>query len=507
MNQEVVQFCEKKQKKRLILKNKNSINQLSLMVFITIIIQVTSLVRTSIIASKFGVSVEIDALNFTNSIAGFIFSFVSSGITTILIPNMIKKENTKSINSFITFIYFMLFILLFVIIIIKRELIILVSGRSGEFVEIAEKLMSITLISQLSISILGVTNAIFQCNDKFNTPKILTFITNILLIIILLSNSNLDIYNYSIYVGVISLLNLVLNILFTKNLDYNFKINLGLKDDKLKKLLKEFLPIIMSTGLYQVTLITDTMLASRIGEGSISILNYSNSIISMLNTLLLANIISFIYPKIVRNAYKEDDNRILFEYFTILSAIMFLIVAGVILVGRDGIALLYERGEFDSSITELVFTCSIIAVISLPVNAMRDLIYRYFYSLNDTLTPFKNSILISVLNLIISIILSNIIGIYGIILGTVITSYISLFTILIRFSKKYTIKYSIKKLIIENLKIILSTILVVCIVSKIRQYIFNMGYIVNIAVMGSITTLLFVAILYSLKSIVFKVKI
>ena len=72
--------------------------------------------------------------------------------------------------------------------------------------------------------------------------------------------------------------------------------------------------------------------------------------------------------------------------------------------------------------------CTLIYVRGLPINAFRDLIYRYFYAKGDTLTPFRNSLLISFLNIVISIILARFIGIYGIVLGTVITSETS-FTI------------------------------------------------------------------------------
>lgn len=508
MNEEVGKLHLTKNKKNTTI-NKTGINQLSFMILISIIIQVTSLLKTSITASKFGVSLEIDALNFTNSIGGFIFSFVSSGITTILIPNIIKKKNIKSINSFITLVYSILIITIFIIIIFKKELIMFISGRSEEFVLIADKLMMITLMSQFAVSILGVTDAIFQCNEKFNTPKLLMFITNILLVIILFLDRDLNIYKYSTYICIISILNLMLNILFVKKLDFKFNIVLDLKDNYFRKLLRDFMPIIMSTGLYQITLMTDTMLASRIGEGNISILSYTNSINSILNTLLLSNIVTFLYPKIISGITKREENgdSILFKYCILLSSIMFLVVAGVILVGKDGIALLYERGKFDSSITDLVFICLVISVLSLPVNAMRDLVYRYFYSLNDTLTPFKNSVLISILNLIVSIILSRIIGIYGIILGTVITSYISLINILRKFNKKYSLKYSINEFIIENIKILLSTIVVVFIVSKIKVYLFDMGHLVNLIINGIIIVILYILLLFLTKSIVFKIKI
>lgn len=45
--------------------------QLGFMIFLTLIIQALSLIKASMIASYFGVSYEMDAYNFVNSIATF----------------------------------------------------------------------------------------------------------------------------------------------------------------------------------------------------------------------------------------------------------------------------------------------------------------------------------------------------------------------------------------------------------------------------------------------------
>lgn len=74
----------------------------------------------------------------------------------------------------------------------------------------------------------------------------------------------------------------------------------------------------------------------------------------------------------------------------------------------------------------MVYICTLIYIFGLPINAFRDLIYRYFYARGDTLTPFRNSLLISFFNIIISVILARFIDIYGIVLGTVIIFYMFL---------------------------------------------------------------------------------
>src|SRR5690606_28280281 len=123
-------------------------------------------------------------------------------------------------------------------------------------------------------------------------------------------------------------------------------------------------------------------------------------------------------------------------------------------IGREGISILFERGEFTSENTTKVFLVSLILSISLPSNGLRDLMYRYFYINKDTYTPFKNSIVVSLINITLSIILSIFIGLPGVVLGTVLASFLSLVFISIKFKNKFQIHFNINTFIFENGKII-----------------------------------------------------
>src|SRR5690348_8784226 len=93
---------------------RNSASQLSVMILLTIITQLFILMKNSIVASKFGISTELDAFNFANSTGGFVYSFIGAGISTILMPNLADESKKKSTNIFITIIYIMAFLILLI---------------------------------------------------------------------------------------------------------------------------------------------------------------------------------------------------------------------------------------------------------------------------------------------------------------------------------------------------------------------------------------------------------
>lgn len=487
--------------------SKRSYYSLVLMIFITLLIQVCTLVKSSIAAKYFGISIEMDAFNFVNSIGTFVFSFIGAGITTILIPNMINDKKNKAIDYFITFIYTITFFIMLIIYFNRTWIVSTLTSSSSAFIEISCKLMMITLITQFINSFLGVTNSVFQCNEKFNLPKIITLVTGIVLVLLLLIDKNLNIYMYVTYISITTIINVIIQIYLAYRQGFKFKLLFNLKNNDFRKMVRLFIPTVLSTGLYQVSLMTDTIISSRLGDGQVSILSYSNTIMSMVNTLLLTNIMTFLYPKIVIEVKESKTHKKLFDLFILLNAIMILITLGFFIVGKEGIQVLYQRGKFTSSTTQSVFICSLIYMIGLPTNALRDLMYRYFYATGDTTTPFKNSLLISILNIVISIILARFIGIYGIIIGTVITSYMSLAMIFIRFNRKYGFNYNKSVFARENAKIIIVSLIVFILLYVMKNILVITNPFLSLGIYGSFTVLIYFVVLFLFKSQVFKIRL
>ena len=487
--------------------NRKAFKQLFLMIILTMLTQLITLLKLSVTASQFGATTQMDAFNFINSISTFLFSFIGTGITTVLIPAIINKINRKSINNFISILYSVALLVIIIIVIIRRPIIQAFSSNSLEFVEIASSLMLITLISQFFNTVIGVTNAVFQCNGKYNIPKILTLITTTLLTIMVVLNSNLNIYEYAFYILITGFINMIMQVYITEKDGFKYRPIINFNDDNLKDMMRVFIPTVFSSGLYQISLLTDSMISSKLGEGQISILSYSNSIMSMINMLLIGNLMTYIYPKITKFINSEDGKKYLFDYFMFFNAIMCLMVAGFFVVGKEGITLLYQRGRFNSSVTDVVYMCTLIYIIGLPINVMRDLVYRYFYAKGDTKITFINSITASIVNIVISIILSNFIGIYGIVLGTVITSVFSLTSILIRFNRRYVLDIDKIKIIIENCKIFIICFLSIAITLTLKHYLIINNELVSILVYGICVTSIYVILLILLKSNLKNVKL
>lgn len=491
------------------IRNKNLYKKLLIMIMITFLTQLCTLFRVSIVASNFGVSVELDAFNFANTMAVLIFSFITTGVTTVLIPNLNKAERQESINSFLTIVYGGGTFLLIVFLLFNKEIISIISNNKNEyFIELSSNILRILLISQYLTTYLGLSNAVLQINNQFNKSKLAILITTIISITIIIINSQVNIYEYALIINITAIINVVLQfILMIKTSKFKFKIKFNYKDEKLKKLLKNFIPIIFSTGVYQISLMIDTLIASGLGVGQISILNYSNNIIGMINAIIVGNIITFLFPKIVKDIEINESKENILKYITIINSILFLVVIGFFAVGKDLLKILYYRGNFTSLAIEVVYTCTLIYVIATPISASRNIIYKYFYANNDTYTPFTNSLFISLLNIIISVILSKFIGLYGVVLGTTISSIVSFITISIKLKKKFGVKVNTFNFFIKNSSVLVASIMTLIIVKYLQSIVLINNILINIFITSIGTVVIYIVILNILKNKILKYKL
>ena len=487
--------------------NKKAYTQIILMIFISLATQLVALARMSVVAKSFGTNVSMDAYNFCNSLSTFIFSFISTGISTVLIPAIVQKKPMKLMNTFITILYLLSIVAMGLLVIFRHPISVLFSSGSDAFTREASSLMFIALGSQFMHTVIGVAVAVFQCREKYNIPKIFTFITGVLLLFLVIWDKELTIFRYAFYVLATTAFNGVLHIVFTYREKFIYRPILALKEPGLSNMFKIFLPTVFSAGLYQISLLTDSLISSTMGQGNISTLTYSNNIMSLISTLLTANIMLYIYPKIAGDMKKADSREHLFEYGMFFSGIMILITVGFFCAGKEAITVLYQRGEFTADTTVRVYYCTMVYALGLPLNVFRDVIYRFFYAEGLTRVTFTNSVIASVFNIGISIILARFIGIYGIALGTVLAAVLSLSSIIIRFCKRFGKPQNVRWVIAELVKCLISAGAAVAAVFAFKFFVPMSGSLLPLLVSGILCIGVYALGLFLTKSRILKVRL
>ncbi len=487
---------------------KNAYWTLGLMLLLTIGTQLIAILKSSRIAALYGTGVEMDAYNLVNSIATFVFSFIGAGVGTVLIPYMVKEKNsTRAQNGFLTILYGCSLVVLAVILILRRPLLTMFSDSSVQFVNIASALMTIVIFGQLVTSLNNVSTAYLQCRDCFNVPKILALVVAAVSTVVVYIADEFTIYQYAVLSLVMILIEMAVQFFVAFRKGFRYSPCVPLRDPEVKRMFHTFLPTVFGAGVYQLTLVTDSLISSTLGEGNISVLSYAGTISGVVNTIIAGNIMLYIYPKIAAEVNDEQGKRKLFQYMTLFAALMCAVVVLFIAAGYDAVRILFERGAFESNATKGVFACVLIYLVGAPINIMRDVVYRYFYSKGNTKSTFYNGLSASVLNIVISIILAKFMGLYGIVLGTTLTAVFSFVSIMLRMRKQYTFGGNFTFFAKELVKVIAATAAAAaaCIIFKLLPISLpSLAVSVIAAVIG---VAIFAAVLYISKSKVFKVEL
>ena len=135
---------------------------LLLMLLLSVATQCVALLKSTVTASAFGASLEMDAYNFSNNIILFLFSFLSSGVTAVIIPAYVQKKPRAAVDSFLTLLYLLVFGGTGLIYLLREPIIALFSSRGGDFQAIAGDVMLYTIVIQGVTGILAVTTAYYQ---------------------------------------------------------------------------------------------------------------------------------------------------------------------------------------------------------------------------------------------------------------------------------------------------------------------------------------------------------
>ena len=467
---------------------------LALMIMLSLSTQVLGVAKSSVVAGIFGATQQMDAYNFANSFLTFLFSIITAAVPTIIIPCYVKKkESSKAINGFITIIYGCMILIAGSMVCLRKPIITAITNRGNEFTSLVCEVLLILTFAHCFGAVNNITMAFFQSQGKYNLPKLVNLIVQLLVVGFLLACRKISILDYTWIVAAGIMLGFALDLYFAFRCGWRYLPTLALRDPEIVRMIQSFLPIMLSTSVYQLSLMTDSLLTERLEEGMLTILVYASQISAIVNSVVLGNLQVYIYPRVIRNIQAHNSQKLFWKQSEALHCIVWLVIAGFLVVGREGISILFEHGAFSSKAADMVYWGAGIYILGQQFNVIRDMIYKYFYANGNTKVPSRNSIVVSINNIVISLILMSLIGFYGVILGTVCASGLSLLMILCRFKKNYGFEIKVRSIFFAYGKNAASGVTTTVIMLLLKEYLMINNDIIAVLVYGFITIVLYSA--------------
>jgi putative peptidoglycan lipid II flippase len=161
-------------------------------------------------------------------------------------------------------------------------------------------------------------------------------------------------------------------------------------------------PRLFGIGIVQIDVLVGTQFASHMIEGSVASIGLADRVMELVLGGYVIALSTAVLPLLARQAAAnriEDMRNTLSFSMRLVLFITLPATAGLILLRREIIEVLFEGGEFDRQSAELTAWALLFFAVGLSAFSMIKIIVQAFYALHDTRTP----VVIGFLSLLVNI--------------------------------------------------------------------------------------------------------
>lgn len=479
-------------------KGSSLIKSTFIIMIVSLISRALGFIRDMLIAKNFGAGMYTDAYNIAVSVPEILFTLVGLAISTAFLPMLSKvkaKKGQKEMYSFANNVINILFIvslLFFMITSIFSKEIVYIFKFSEETKLLAIKLLNITLLNLLFLSINACFTALLQVNEDFIIPSILGLFFNLPMILYLLLFRNYDIVGLTIANVIGNFFRVAVQVPSLLEHGYSYKFLINFKDERLKEIIILIIPVIIGAGANSLNMVVDKYIASYLEVGSVSALDYAQKLIVFINTIITTSVTSVVYPLMANMLHSGDKNgfiNILKKSILYLAILLIPITVGVIIFGNDIVKVVYARGEFTQHAVYITTLALLGYGFGIFFTGIRDILNSTLFSMGKTKITTINGVIGVIINIIFSIILSKYMGIMGIALASVIAMVVTsilLFISVIKLEKGFIIKDIIKKIGLISINSIIMGAIIITLVITLRSKLNSIVLLLLGTIIGSI---------------------
>jgi len=407
--------------------------------------RILGLVRELVISYQFGTTRELDAYQAAFRIPDLIFQLVAAGamgaafippFTTYLARDK-EDEAWRMASTVINVTFLVMTVSALLAGVFANQLVPLIApGFEPEARALTASLMRIMLIQAVLAGISGLLTAILNSYQEFLLPALSPVVYNLSIIaagLFLAPRPELGIRGLAIGVATGGAAHLLIQMPGIVR-HARYRPTVDLHHAGAREVGRLMLPRIAGLGAIQFNYLANTILASRLIEGSIAALNYAFQLL-MLPWGIFANAIATaVFPTLAEHAALDQQDEIRRTLSLTLRVILYLTIPSgfSLLVLREPlIRLLFQRGEFTAESTALTAHALMFYAPGLFAVATTEIVTRGFYALHDTRTPVTVGVTTVAFNILLSFVLSGLMGVGGLALAYTIANTIETIVLLV----------------------------------------------------------------------------
>jgi len=198
--------------------------------------------------------------------------------------------------------------------------------------------------------------------------------------------------------------------------------------EDVKLLLKRIAPVAVGAGIYQISLLIDTIIASLLASGSISYLFYADRLVQLPLGVVGIAVGTALLPMLARQIKSGDDQAALKSQNRALEFALFLTLpaaAALIVIPDTLIGTLFQRGEFSADATHKTAQALMVFAMGLPAFVLVKALSPGFFARDDMSTPIKIGGFCVCVNIAIALSLMGPMAHVGLAVATVVSQWLN----------------------------------------------------------------------------------
>ena len=376
--------------------------------------RIAGLIREIVAASYFGITPPMSAFTVAFLIPNTVRSlFADAAIQAAFVPIFTeelergRRREAFRLASMLIFLVCVLLGALTALFILLAPVIVPVfaPGFEGAQLDLTVSLSRLLFPILVLLGISGLVVGVLNSYDRFSVFAIAPLFWNIAIIAVLAGLAPAfpeddQIYAYAIGVLVGTVVQLAMLTYDLRNTPFGIRRALiapfrgrlreSLGNADVRRVLILMLPVTISLGLININLLVNSFFASLVSEEAVAGIDKAFRIYMLPQGIFSVAVSTVLFPTMARYAARGAFDDLRATMANGMRQIVLLLTpaaAAILVLSEPMIRLIYQRGAFDPSQTDLVATALFWFAFSLPFNGLFLLLTRTFFSLQRPWLP------------------------------------------------------------------------------------------------------------------------
>lgn len=203
---------------------------------------------------------------------------------------------------------------------------------------------------------------------------------------------------------------------------YSWRMPTGSAIAETIRILKKFLPCIITLGALELNIFIDQIFASYLPAGSVSLLYYTQAFVRLPLGIVVAAFATVLLPVLTRVAVRTP-RRLSFHLYEALKVVLWVTIPSVVAMGILGYPafstlMVSERFSLEQASRAAQLLC--LFACGVPFFAANRIIIAIYHARHDTIIPTIVTLATTMINTLLNMMLIGPLGIYGLVGATVV---------------------------------------------------------------------------------------